>query len=83
MMMTIRGLFSLAILACVGFLSLVLVDHLWTRYSQEADARGFAAGYERYPTPQAGIPGNPNADHGSADAIGARGSSAGREAFSE
>jgi hypothetical protein len=83
MMMTIRGLFSLAVLACVGFLSLVLVDHLWGRYSQETEARGFVGGHERYPASQAGFPDNPDADRGSADASAARESAAGGEAFSE
>jgi hypothetical protein len=79
MMMTIRGLFSFAVLACVGFLSLVLVDHLWSRYSQETEARGLVGGYER--SSQAGD--NPNADRGSPDAGGARESAVGGEAFSE
>jgi hypothetical protein len=81
MMMTIRGLFSLAVLACVGFLSLVLVDHLWSRYSQETEARGFVGGYER--SSQAGFPDNPIADRGSADTSGAREPAVGGEAFSE
>jgi hypothetical protein len=81
MMMTIRGLFSLAVLACVGFLSLVLVDHLWSRYSQETEASGLVSGYER--SSSAGFADNPNGDHGSAAAGGAQGSAVGGEAFSE
>jgi len=80
-MMMIRGLFSVAVLACVGFLSIVLVDHLWSRYSQEAEARGFVGGYER--SSQAGFPDNSKADRGSADGSGAREAAAGGEAFSE
>ena len=81
MMMTIRGLFSLTVLACVGFLSLVLVDHLWSRYSQETEARGLMSGYER--SSPAGSPDNPNGDHGSAAASGVRESAVAGEAFSE
>jgi hypothetical protein len=81
MMMTIRSLFSLAVLACVGFLSLVLVDHLWSRYSQETEASGLVSGYER--SSPAGSPDNPGADLGSAAASGARGSAVAGEAFSE
>ena len=81
MMMTIRGLFSLAVLACVGFLSLVLVDHFWSRYSQETEASGLVSGYER--SSLAGSPDNPNADRGSADTSGAPGPAVGGEAFSE
>jgi len=80
-MMTIRSLFSLAVLACVGFLSLVLVDHLWSRYSQETEARGLVGGYER--SSLAGSPDNPSADRGSADTNGARAPALGGEAFSE
>ena len=79
--MTIRGLFSLAVLGCVGFLSLVLVDHLWSRYSQETEARGLVSGYE--PSSPAGSPDNPNADLGLAGTSAARGSAVAGEAFSE
>jgi hypothetical protein len=83
MMMTIRGLFSLAVLALVGFLSLVLVDHLWSRYSEETEARGLAGSDVRHPASQAASPSDPSTYSGSADAGRARESSVGAEAISE
>jgi hypothetical protein len=81
MMMTIRGLLSLAVLALVGFLSLVLIDHMWSRYSQEAEATGLAGSYVRDPASQAGSPND--AYSGSADAGRAREPAVGAEAISE
>jgi hypothetical protein len=83
MMMIIRGLLSSAVLALVGFLSLVLVDHLWSRYSEGTEATGFASGYERNPASQAGLLDSSNADRGAADTSGPRESAVGGEAFSE
>lgn len=80
-MMTIRGLLSLAVLALVGFLSLVLIDHMWSRYSQEAEATGLAGSYVRDPVSQAGSPND--AYSGSADAGRAREPAVGAEAISE
>jgi hypothetical protein len=83
MMMTIRGLLSLAVLALVGFLSLVLIDHMWSRYSQEAEATGLAGSYVRDPASQAGSPNDPSTSSGSADAGRAREPALGAEAISE
>jgi hypothetical protein len=82
-MMVVRGLLSSAVLALVGFLSVVLVDHLWSRYSEETEAMGFASGYERHPASQAGLPNDPRGYRGSADTGSAHESMVGAEAISE
>jgi hypothetical protein len=84
-MMTVRRLLSLTVLALVGFLAFQLVDHLWGRYSQEAEAMGFTGAYERYLASQAGFPNNPQAYRASADAGGAPASTVGaqNDAFNE
>jgi hypothetical protein len=53
----IGRILSLTVLALTGVLVLVLIGHLWNRYSQETEALGFSGVYERYLASEAGSEG--------------------------
>ena len=57
----IGRILRLTVLALTGVLVLVLIGHLWNRYSQETEALGFSGVYERYLASEAGFPDDPKA----------------------
>ena len=58
--MMFRILLTLAVLAVIGFVLLVLIG-LWDRYEKETAALGFSGIYERYLASQAGFADDPKA----------------------